>query len=293
MHSDRTQSQAQQKLETIIFGTTTPAGKAFDLVLLAVIAASVSVVMFDSIASVHAKHGALLRALEIGFTLIFTLEYALRLWCAKRRKAYVFSFWGVVDLLSLTPTYIALLLPQAAPLLIIRLVRVMRIFRILRLFELFSELSDIINVLRNTARAIFVFFIMVMIVVVVFACLIYVIEGPEHGFTSIPMSIYWAVVTITTVGYGDLIPQTPIGRAIASFGMLVGYSILAVPTAIITTKLWERLNNRKQAQLNWNCPVCARGGHATDAEFCKHCGAKLDVPPELRQAADELMSDDV
>lgn len=288
----RVQTSRQKQLETIIFGTGTVAGRNFDLLLIAVIVASVAVVMIDSLMGVHARFGDILHRLEIGFTLIFTLEYAVRVWCVRHRRAYIFSFWGVIDLVSILPTYIALLLPQAAPLLMIRLIRVMRVFRVLRLLELFSELADIINVLRNTARAIFVFFLMVIIVVIVFACTIYVIEGPEHGFTSIPMSIYWAVVTITTVGYGDLIPQTSLGRFVASFGMLVGYSILAVPTAIITTKLWERLNTRKQAQLNWNCPVCAMGNHAQDANYCKHCGAELDVPAELRHPANELTSDD-
>jgi len=282
--TDRNQSPLQQRLETIIFGTGTPSGRAFDLALVLVILASVTVVMFDSILTVHSRYGDLLHWLEVGFTLAFTVEYGLRIWCVKRRKAYVFSFWGLIDLLSILPTYVALLLPQAAPLLIIRLIRVMRIFRILRLLELFAELADIINVLRHSARSIFVFFVMVFIVVVVFACLIYVIEGPEHGFTSIPMSIYWAVVTVTTVGYGDITPQTPVGRAIASMGMLVGYSILAVPTAIITTKMWERLHNRKTRTLNWNCPICAQGDHALDAVYCKHCGAELDVPQELRDS---------
>ena len=287
--TDREQTPLQSQLESIIFGTTTTPGKTFDLVLLGVIVASVAVVMIDSVIEAHARWGPLLHGIEIGFTLIFTAEYLIRVWCVKRRRTYIFSFWGIVDLLSILPTYIALLIPEAAPLIIIRLIRVMRIFRILRMFELFSELTEILGVLRNTSRSIFVFFVLVMVLVVVFACLLYVIEGPENGFTSIPMSIYWAVVTITTVGYGDMIPQTPLGRTFAAFGMLVGYSILAVPTAIITTKLWERLNNRKPVYLNWNCPVCARGGHAPDALYCKHCSATLDVPDELRTSAGQVL----
>lgn len=288
----REQTARQKQLETIIFGTGTIAGRNFDLLLLTSILLSVVVVMIDSIGDVHERFGEFLYGLELGFTVAFTLEYAIRIWCARRRRAYIFSFWGMIDLLSILPTYIALLLPQAAPLLVIRLIRVMRIFRVLRLLELFSELTEIVNVLRKSARAIFVFFVMVIIVVVVFACTMYVVEGPEHGFTSIPISVYWAVVTITTVGYGDLIPQTHLGRFIASFGMLVGYAILAVPTAIITARLWERLNTRKQALLNWNCPICALGDHALDARFCKHCGGELDVPSELRPTPDELTSDD-
>jgi len=280
--SDRHQSSAQKRFETIIFGTTTPWGKAFDVGLLLVILCSVIVVMLDSVAPLHQQHGVLFARLEMAFTAAFTVEYVARIWSVRNRIAYALSFWGVVDLLALLPTYIALLVPEAAPLLVIRLIRVMRIFRVLRLLEMFAELNEILKVLRSTARSIAVFFVLVMVVVVVFACLIYVIEGPEHGFTSIPMSVYWAVVTITTVGYGDLTPQTGVGRSIASLGMLVGYSILAVPTAIITAKLWERLNNRKPVWANWNCPICSKGEHTHDAEFCKHCGGELDIPDSVR-----------
>lgn len=286
--SIRNQSTRQQQLESIIFGTTTPAGKAFDLTLLAMIIISVVVVMMDSVATLHEQHGHFFMRLEIAFTLLFTVEYFTRIWATSNRAAYLTSFWGIIDLLALLPTYIAFLIPEAAPLLIIRLIRVMRIFRVLSLFELFAELTEIIKVLRNTARTILVFFVLVMIVVVVFACLIYVIEGPEHGFTSIPVSVYWAVVTITTVGYGDLTPQTGLGKSLAAFGMLVGYSILAVPTAIITAKLWERLNKRRILYANWNCPICSAGEHTPDADFCKHCGGKLDMPESVRSAASGL-----
>ena len=280
--TEREQSVVQKRVETIIFGTTTPAGKTFDISLLLIIVCSVTVVMLDSVASLHQQYGTLFAQLEMGFTVAFTIEYAARVWSARNRFAYITSFWGRIVLLALLPTYVAILVPEAAPLLVIRLIRVMRIFRVLRLLELFAELTEILKVLRNTARSILVFFVLVMVVVVVFACLIYVVEGPEHGFTSIPMSVYWAVVTITTVGYGDLTPQTGIGRTIAAFGMLVGYSILAVPTAIITTKLWERLNNRKPVWVNWNCPVCSKGEHTADADYCKHCGGELDMPSALR-----------
>lgn len=281
--SQNTQSAVRKHIETIIFGTTTAQGRAFDVALLIAIVASVTAVMLDSITQYHLAYGPLLNDIELLFTLIFTAEYATRIWCVQKRRAYIFSFWGVVDLLSILPTYIALVLPEAAPLLIIRLLRIMRVFRVLRLFELMHEFHELITVLRSTGRAIFVFFSLVFVIVIIFACLLYVIEGPEHGFSSIPMSIYWAVVTITTVGYGDIIPQTPMGRAIASMGMLLGYSILAVPTAIITSKLWERLNRRREQVMNWNCPVCSRPGHAEDAYYCKYCGSALDVPAELRK----------
>ena len=253
--TERPQSERQRKLETIIFGTTTPAGRNFDVLLLLMIVASVAIVMLDSMASLHQSYGPLFWRIEFGFTLLFTIEYLSRLWCVGNRRAYATSFWGFVDLLSILPTYVALVIPEAAPLLIIRLLRVMRVFRVLRLLELFAELREILMVLRNTARTIFVFFALVMVVVVIFACLLYVIEGPRNGFTSIPMSIYWAIVTITTVGYGDVTPQTDLGRALAAMGMLIGYSILAVPTAIITREtVGPAQQPQSQININWNCP---------------------------------------
>ena len=281
--SQTTQSALRKHIETVIFGTTTTQGRAFDIVLLIAIVVSVTAVMLDSISEYHRAYGSLLHDIELLFTLIFTAEYATRIWCVQKRNAYIFSFWGAVDLLSILPTYIALMIPEAAPLLIIRLLRMMRIFRVLRMFELMHEFHELITVLRSTGRAILVFFSLVFVIVIIFACLLYVVEGPEHGFSSIPMSIYWAVVTITTVGYGDIIPQTAMGRTIASLGMLLGYSILAVPTAIITSKLWERLNRRREQTINWNCPVCALPGHTEDAYYCKYCGSALDVPAELRK----------
>ena len=277
----------RRQLEIVIFGTDTPAGRNFDIALLVVILASVLTVMIDSVPHIHQRHGDILWQLEIGFTAVFTLEYLVRTWCTQHRRAYLTSVWGIVDLLAILPTYIAFFLPEAAPLVVVRLLRVVRVFRVLKLMALFAELNEILGVLKNTARSIFVFLIMVMIVVVVFACIIYVVEGPQNGFDSIPMSIYWAVVTITTVGYGDLVPQTPAGRFIAGFGMLVGYSIIAVPTAIITRELWERINARQDPlpTLNWNCPVCAKSGHGLEATFCQHCGSALDVPDEVREVA--------
>lgn len=284
-HPEPGQSALQRRLEIIIFGTGTLAGRRFDMMLIAAIMLSVTVVVLGSVPELDAAVGAGFWYAELCFTGLFTLEYVTRVWCTHNRPAYVLSFWGVVDLLAIVPTYIAFLFPEAAPLVVIRLFRVLRVFRVFRLVNLFSELNEILTVLRNTSRSIFVFLVMVMLVVVVFACIIYVIEGPAHGFTSIPLSIYWAVVTITTVGYGDLVPQTAAGRFVAGFGMLVGYSIIAVPTALITRKLWERINEQRAAQptLPWNCPVCEKQGHALAALFCQHCGAELDVPSDIRE----------
>ena len=271
-------------VETVIFGTETRGGNLFDIALLVTILASVAVVMFDSMDAYHATYGDLFRVLELGFTLVFAIEYLTRLWCTRNPMAYAISFWGVVDLLAILPTFLTLFVPEASSLIVIRLLRVLRVFRILHLFELHEEYIEIIGVLRATSRSILVFFSLVMVTVVVFGCLLYVIDGPEHGFVSIPMSICWAVVTITTVGYGDVVPGTPMGRFVASIGILVGYSILAVPTAIITSKLWERLGSRRASQtLSWNCHVCAGADHALDARFCKHCGAEMEIPDELRE----------
>lgn len=273
----------RERVELIIFGTETPAGRGFDVLLLIAILTSVGVVMLDSVQAYHARWGTTFYQIEVLFTALFTAEYLTRIWCVRHRLAYITSFWGIVDLLAILPTYLALLLPSATPLLAVRLLRMLRVFRVLRLFVLFDEFLEILKVLRNTMHSIVVFAVAVMIVIVIYGSLMYVVEGPEHGFSSIPLSIYWAMVTITTVGYGDIIPQTGLGRVIASSGMLIGYAILAVPTAIITTKLWERLNRRQERTiLAWNCPVCAAGGHAIDAEYCKYCGAHLDVPDSVR-----------
>ena len=276
----------RRRIELIIFGTGTLAGRRFDIALLGLILLSVAIVIADSVPELNQVFGERFWLIELCFTLLFTVEYGVRIWCTHNRRAYITSFWGLIDLLAILPTYIAIGYPAAEPLVVVRLLRVLRVFRVFRLIALFSELNEILAVLRSTARSIFVFLIMVLLVMVVFASVIYVIEGPASGFVSLPVSIYWAVVTITTVGYGDLVPQTPAGRFIAGAGMLVGYSIIAVPTAIITRKLWERINERDtNRSLPWNCPVCAKQGHALDARYCNYCGAQLDVPKDVRERA--------
>jgi len=278
------QTPLQESLYRVIFGTDTPAGKWFDLILIAAILLSVTVIVADSIASYQARYGELFRTIEWGFTLLFTAEYILRIWIAQNRRAYILSVYGVIDLLSILPTYIAFFLPEAAPLLIIRLLRVLRVFRVLRIFSLLNEANALAAALRQSARQIFIFFFMVTTTMVIFGCLMYVIEGAENGFDNIPVSVYWAIVTITTVGYGDYVPTTATGRTIASFGMLIGYAIIAVPTGIFTSKLMA--HTRKQLTLN--CPQCARAGHDLDAHHCKYCGATLHddnhAEPNARRA---------
>jgi len=270
----------QSKFFEVIFGTETPAGKWFDISLILIILASVAVIMLDSIAELHLSYGLLYFRLELFFTAIFTVEYLVRIWCAPNRKGYMLSIYGIVDLLALLPTYLSLLLPQAAPLLIIRLLRILRIFRVLRLLSMLREANELAAALHRSARKIFVFFSMVIILATIFGCLMYVVEGAEHGYDSIPKSIYWAIVTITTVGYGDIIPQTPIGRAIASVGMLVGYAVIAVPTGIVTAELTvaEQIRRKGELKSSRNCSNCAAVEHDPEAHYCRHCGAGLPRP---------------
>ncbi|KGE03400.1 ion transporter [Pseudohaliea rubra] len=267
----REQSPLQKRLYAIIFGIDTSTGRGFDIAIIGLILISVTVVMLDSIASYHDRYGALFFQLEVGFTLLFTIEYLVRIWIAQNRRAYILSTYGVIDLLAILPTYIALIAPEAAPLLVVRLLRVLRVFRILRLVEFLDEANLVAIALRKSARQIFVFFLMIITTMVIFGCLMYVIEGPENGFDNIPVSIYWAIVTITTVGYGDFVPVTAAGRSIAATGMLLGYAIIAVPTGIFTSNLLDKANRK----LTVNCPQCARAGHEPDARHCKYCGAAL------------------
>ncbi|QFU75862.1 ion transporter [Halioglobus maricola] len=276
----REQTAAQKKVYDVIFGTESAAGKTFDILLIIVILASVMVVLFDSIPEYHARHGTAFLQAEWGFTIFFTIEYAIRLWCSPNRSAYARSIYGVVDLLALAPTYISLLLPQAAPLLIIRLLRILRIFRVLRLLPLLREANELASALQRSARKIFIFFSLMIILATIFGCLMYVIEGNENGFHSIPHSIYWAIVTITTVGYGDVTPLTPMGQFIASIGMLIGYAVIAVPTGIVTAELTlaQALKNDNITRQSRNCSTCASVETDPKAHYCRHCGSELPAP---------------
>jgi voltage-gated potassium channel len=233
---------------------------------------SVVVVLLESVASVRARVGPTLRALEWGFTVLFTIEYILRLFSVGRPLRYARSVYGLIDLIAILPTYLSLILPGAHNLLVVRLLRLLRIFRVLKLAEYLRESRTLVQALRASSRKIFVFLLTVMTIVVVVGTLMYVIEGERHGFTSIPISIYWAVVTLTTVGYGDLAPATTVGRALAVLLMLTGYGIIAVPTGIVTVELTRASLHPISTQA---CPACGAGGHEHDAVYCRRCGTRL------------------
>ena len=261
----------RHRLHTIIFEADTPAGRAFDIGLIICIVASVIVVLLDSVASVRVRYHGLLYALEWTFTIDFSIEYVLRLLAVRKPAGYAFSFFGVVDLLSVAPTWISLFLPGAEYLMTLRIVRLLRIFRILKLAEYISEAAVITDSLKASRRKIFVFMFAVLMLVVILGSMMYVIEGEAHGFSDIPTSIYWAIVTMTTVGYGDLAPATPLGKLLASIIMLTGYAIIAVPTGIVTAEFAAR----RQVISTQSCPSCGPDGHDADAKFCKNCGSVM------------------
>lgn len=259
------------RLFEVIFHSDTPAGRAFDLTLLLMILASVLAVSLETVTWFRERHGEVLRLWEWAATLVFTLEYVLRTICVSRPKHYVFSFYGVVDLLSILPSYLSLLVTGTHYLLVVRILRLLRIFRILKLTRFLSESSTLSAALVASRHKIGVFLYTVLLAVTIIGAVMYVVEGPTSGFTSIPTSIYWAIVTLTTVGYGDISPVTPLGQFLACLVMILGYGIIAVPTGIVTSELAAA---RGQAP-GRICPNCARGGHDADARYCKNCGNPL------------------
>ena len=263
----------RHRLHEVIFEADTSGGKAFDLMLIVCIALSIVVIMLDSIQALHEQYGSLLYVAEWVFTLLFTIEYALRLLCVGRPLRYALSFYGIVDFLSIIPTYLSIFVPGTQYLLVIRSLRVLRIFRIFKLAQYISEARQLTRALHSSRRKIMIFYLTVIHIVVIVGAMMYLIEGRESGFTSIPRSIYWAIVTITTVGYGDIAPQTNVGQAVAAFLMITGYAILAVPTGIVTAE-WAMQNNQRIISTQ-SCPQCSSEGHDVDAKFCKHCGADM------------------
>jgi len=263
----------RRKLYVIIFESDTPAGLLFDQGLLVAILASVAVVMLDSVVSISSRYHFLLARLEWLFTALFTIEYAARLICVERPRRYARSFYGVIDLVSVLPTYLAIFLPQLHALIDVRVLRMLRVFRILKLTRYLAEFQLLAAALRNSRRKIAVFLSAVLMIVVTLGTVMYVVEGPANGFTSIPVAVYWAITTMTTVGFGDITPQTDFGRLVASVMMLMGWGVLAVPTGIVTA---EMTSQKLRPTGTRPCSRCGVRDHAFDARFCRGCGASLD-----------------
>lgn len=269
----------RQRLHEIVFEADTPAGKAFDLLLIISIMLSVAAVMLDSVGEYREKYGTVLYTIEWFFTILFTIEYVLRLWIVERSMKYATSFFGIVDLLAVVPTYLSLFLPTSQYLLVIRVLRMLRIFRVLKLVHYVGDAQLLLRAMRASRRKIGIFVYTVLTMVVIFGALMYFVEGPPNGFTSIPRSMYWAIVTLTTVGYGDISPQTPLGQLLSSMIMILGYGIIAVPTGIFTVEMSQASRRGVSTQA---CPACAKEGHDVDAVFCKFCGQELN-PVETRE----------
>ncbi|MCF7847616.1 MAG: ion transporter [Kiritimatiellales bacterium] len=263
----------KERFYVVIFEADTPAGKLFDVLLFIAIMASVLLTMLVSVETISETHGTMLRVLNALFTLLFTVEYGLRLWCAQKPIRYARSFFGVVDLLAILPLYLSLFIPGTRSLDVIKVLRMLRIFRVLKMAQYVGEADLLLNALIASRRKIGIFLVTVMTIVVIVGSLMYVIEGPDHGFTSIPKSVYWAIVTLSTVGYGDILPQTPVGQTLAAFLMILAYSIIAVPTGIITAELGLAVAQQKNTR---KCNACGNVRHDADAVHCKQCGAKLE-----------------
>jgi voltage-gated potassium channel len=273
MPESRFENYWRPKIKEIIFEAETSAGKAFDIALLVTIIVSVLVVMLESVPEVGAEYGPALRAVEWIITILFTIEYILRLMTVGNPLSYALSFFGLVDLLAIVPTYLSIFIAGSQSLLVIRALRLLRVFRVLKLAHFVGEARMLHAALRASSRKIIVFLGAVLMIVLIVGSLMYLIEGPENGFTSIPESVYWAIVTMTTVGYGDIAPQTFIGKLLASLVMILGYGIIAVPTGIVTVEIASSLKTSTRTHA---CPECGADGHATDAKFCKYCGTELE-----------------
>jgi voltage-gated potassium channel len=263
----------RRRLHSIIFESDTPAGFRFDMILIVAILLSIIVVILDSVQSINAQHGHVMDVLEWFFTILFTVEYLSRLYSVQRPIQYATSFYGIIDLLSIVPAYLALFIPESYAFLDIRILRFLRIFRILKLTLYVAEYITLMEALRASRRKIMIFISVVLMLDLLLGTMMYVVEGPENGYTSIPVAMYWAVVTMTTVGYGDITPHTGWGKLISSMMMLLGWGILAVPTGIVTSEMTAQ--RFKRSTTTRTCEECLSEGHETDAMFCKDCGACL------------------
>jgi len=265
-------SNFKSKIKVIIFGTDTPAGKYFDLVLIISILLSVLIVMLDSVSDLHKEYGLIFNYFEWIFTILFSLEYLLRIYCIRIASSYIFSLYGIIDLLALIPTYLAIFLPGASVFSVIRVLRVLRVFRILKLVQFMGEANLLIKAIKSSRRKILVFLFFVINLVIILGSIMYLVEGESSGFDSIPRSIYWAIVTLTTVGYGDISPITNLGQFIAASIMIMGYVIIAIPTGIVATEM--RFSKRRRKKV---CIVCNDDKQELNAKFCSNCGAKFET----------------
>lgn len=255
----------KEKLFKIVFGTDTRAGRAFDVVLLWSVLLSVLVVVLESVPDISIVYHDAFYAIEWGFTILFSIEYLIRVWISPKPLKYIFSFWGLIDLLSVLPTYLGLFLGGSHYLLVIRIFRLLRVFRILKLVRFNSEANTLIKALRASLYKVTIFFLTVLTIVILLGTLMYVVEGKTNGFTSIPQSIYWAIITITTVGYGDIVPHTVLGKFVSSFIMIIGYAIIAVPTGIVTAEMTRTKEVKKKCK---NC----HSENSILSNFCSQCG---------------------
>lgn len=261
----------KQRIHEIIFEADTPAGKLFDVVLLLAILASILIIMLESVNSIDALYDREFKQLEWSFTILFTLEYGFRIYAIKKPWKYIFSFYGIIDLLSIMPTYIGLFVEGTEGFMVIRSIRLIRVFRVLKLTRFLGEAENLGSALVASRRKILVFLLVVLMSTIIVGTFMYLIEGEEHGFTSIPTSIYWAIVTLTTVGYGDISPETTLGQLLASVVMILGYGIIAVPTGIVSAELAKQptISNTQ------SCQNCGEANHANKAKHCHECGEKL------------------
>jgi voltage-gated potassium channel len=274
----------RDKLHEAFFEHHTPTGRAVDIFFLFMILASIVVVMLDSVSSLHQQFGVQFHQAEWAFTILFSIEYLLRLSLSKKPLKFVFSFLGIIDLIAILPTYFTIFIEGSDPLLILRALRLLRIFRIFRLSNFLLDLKFLSRTLAKSFRKISIFFMFAFVIIIIMASMMYIVEDPKHGFTSIPKCVYWAITTITTVGYGDMVPRTPLGQVVANIVMLIGYAIIAVPTGIITTEMALAIKSRDSG--HELCKNCNKSGHDHDAAHCKFCGAKFEVVADPENLAD-------
>jgi len=262
----------RKRLHEVIFEADTPAGKAFDVALLVIIVLSITAAVLESVTGIRQRWGGWLRASEWVFTVLFTVEYVLRLLAVRRPRHYAFSFFGIVDLLAVLPTWLSLFVAGTHSLIVIRALRLLRMFRVLKIARYLSELTALVSAIRATRAKITVFLLTVLTLVLILGTVMYVVEGEANGFTSIPRAMYWAIVTVTTVGYGDIAPKTIVGQFVAAAAMIIGYSLIIIPTGIFSSELVRATSRAVSTQ---SCSECSREGHDADARHCKYCGTKL------------------